>query len=204
MAVAHVEALVEEASAEAALNVLLPQLIVTATFRVYTHTGKHDLLRKLPQRLRTYRRIVQPDWLVLVLVDADTNDCRALKRQLDKYAADAGLVTRGHSSGPFSVLNRIAIEELEAWYFGDWEAVRRAYPDVPTTIPRRAAFRNSDAIVGGTWEAFERVMQMAGYFPGGLGKVAAAQSIAPHMDLARNTSRSFQVFRDALLQVSTE
>jgi hypothetical protein len=25
------------------------------------------------------------------------------------------------------VVNRLAIEELEAWYFGDWEAVRAAY-----------------------------------------------------------------------------
>jgi translation initiation factor IF-1 len=204
MSVAHVEALVEEASAEAALSVLLPQLIGTATFRIYAHTGKHDLLRKLPQRLRTYRRIVQPDWLVLVLVDADTNDCRVLKRQLDECATDAGLTTRGYGSGQFSVLNRIAIEELEAWYFGDWEAVRRAYPDVPITIPSRAAFRNPDAIAGGTWEAFERVMQTAGYFPGGLGKVEAAHSIAPHMDPVRNISRSFQIFRDALLEVARQ
>jgi hypothetical protein len=199
MTIGHVEALVEELSAEATLNVLLPQLIGDTTFRIYSHSGKPDLLRKLPQRLRTYRRILQPDWLVLVLVDADTTDCRALKRQLDEFAADAGLPTRRHKSSHFSVLNRIAIEELEAWFFGDWKAVRLAYPHVPPTIPMRAAFRDPDAIVGGTWEALERVMQSAGYFPGGLGKVEAAQTIAPHMDLSRNTSHSFQVFRDALL-----
>ncbi len=45
-------------------------------------------------------------------------------------------------------------------------------------------------------------MQNAGYFPGGLAKVDAANQIAPHMDPARNTSRSFQVLRDALLEAA--
>ena len=45
-------------------------------------------------------------------------------------------------------------------------------------------------------------MQQAAYFPRGLSKQQAAQAIAPHMDPARNTSRSFQVFRDALLEAA--
>jgi Domain of unknown function (DUF4276) len=119
---------------------------------------------------------------------------------LEQATLDAGLVSRSRASGGrYDVLNRIAIEELEAWYFGDWPAVRAAYPRVPSGVPRRARYRIPDAIAGGTWEAFERILQDAGYFPGGLPKIEAAQAIAPHTDPARNTSRSFQVFRDALL-----
>ena len=42
----------------------------------------------------------------------------------------------------------------------------------------------------------------AGYFSGGLRKIEAAEQIAPHMDPSRNTSHSFQVFRDALLEAA--
>jgi len=35
-----------------------------------------------------------------------------------------------------------------------------------------------------------------------LRKIEAAEQIAPHMDPTRNTSRSFQVFRDALIEAA--
>lgn len=203
MPLKHLEALVEEPSMEAVLQMLLPQLIGAATFRIYAHNSKDTLFRRLAGRLGAYRQMLQPGWLVLVLVDRDDDDCRALKRSLEREATAAELVTRtGAAGGDFTVLNRIVIEELEAWYFGDWQAVRKAYPRVPPRLASRAAYRQPDAVKGGTWEALERIMQQAGYFPRGLRKLQAAERIAPHMDPARNTSRSFQVFRDALLEVA--
>jgi hypothetical protein len=100
------------------------------------------------------------------------------------------------------VVNRIAIEELEAWYFGDWRAVRAAYPKVPRNAPQQASFRHPDDIAGGTWEAFERVLQGAGYFGQGLRKVEAARTIAPHLVPRRNTSPSFRALRDALQEMA--
>jgi hypothetical protein len=97
---------------------------------------------------------------------------------------------------------RIAVEELEAWYFGDWEAVRDAYPKAPPTIAVQAKYRRPDAITGGTWEAFERVMRRGGYFRGGLQKIEAARRIGEHVDPDRNTSPSFQVFRRLLDELS--
>jgi hypothetical protein len=203
MSFVHLEALVEEPSMAAALAGLLPKLISRSSWEIYAHGGRDDLLRKLPQRLRTYRRTLQPGWLILILIDRDRNDCMTIKAQLEQAAFVAGLTTRSSVEGRiFQVVNRIAIEELEAWYFGDWAAVRKAYPRVPARVSARARFRDPDAISGGPWEAFEQIMQNAGYFPGGLAKVEAAGRIAPHMDPARNTSRSFQVFRDALLQAA--
>ncbi|NLF57680.1 MAG: DUF4276 family protein, partial [Candidatus Hydrogenedens sp.] len=89
--------------------------------------------------------------------------------------------------------------ELEAWYFGDWDAVRIAYPKASPTIPGKAAYRQPDAIRGGTWEAFERVMKKAGYFKNGLRKVEAARKVAAHLNPNSNSSPSFCMFRDALL-----
>jgi hypothetical protein len=199
----HVEVLVEEASMEAALRALLPKIVGSVPCAFHSFQGKHALLQRLPQRLRTYRRTLQPDWLVLVVIDRDRDDCRQLKERMEREAALVGLSTRStNPGGPFAIINRIAVEELEAWYFGDWQAVLTAYPRVPAGIASRAPYRDPDAITGGTWEAFQRVMSEAGYFRAGLPKIEVAQKIAPNMDPMRNTSRSFQVLRNALIELA--
>ncbi len=85
------------------------------------------------------------------------------------------------------------IHSLEAWYFGDWDAVCRAYPRAPRDIPRQSRYRNPDAIPNPT-RSFEQIMQRAGYFKTGLRKVEAAREIGPYLEAERNTSHSFQVF----------
>jgi len=204
MGVTHVEFLVEEPSMEAFLWTLLPRLLGAVHFEIRTFQCKDDLLKRLPDRLRGYAWFPE-DYSIVVVVDRDNDDCRELKREMERHAAQVGLPTRTHPQrGHFTVINRIAIEELEAWYFGDWDAVRTAYSRVSENVPRRARYRDPDAIVGGTWEAFERVLQRSGYFREGLRKIEAARSIAPHLNPARNTSRSFQVLRDALLELASE
>lgn len=204
MSVEHIEVLVEEPSMEAALRTLLPKIVGRTSFEIYPFQGKEDLLSKLPDRLRAYARWVPDNWRILVIVDRDDSDCRRLKTDLENIARDTGLTTRTAARGnPYVVVNRIAIEELEAWYFGDWEAVRLSYPAVPATIPSKAKYRDPDAIAGGTWEAFERVLRQAGYFPHGLPKIETARRIAAHMSPERNTSKSFQVLRDVLLEMAT-
>ncbi len=198
----HLEVLVEEPSMEAALDVLLAKLVPRASFEIHAYHGKSDLLAKLPARLAGYAAWITDEYRILVVVDRDVEDCRALKRQLDAAANRAGLAPRGTgSAAKVRVISRIAIEELEAWFFGDWTAVRAAYPAVPVSVPTKAAFRDPDAIKGGTWEAFERILQKAGYFPGRLAKIEAARAIAPHMEPARNASASFRALRDALARL---
>lgn len=202
MAVEHVEFLVEERSMEAALQVLAPRILGKVSFTVHPHQCKQDLLGKLPGRLRGYARWLPADHRIVVVVDKDSDDCRKLKRRLERMASDAGLTTRSAARGSeYRVVNRLAIEELEAWYFGDWEAVQAAYPRVPPTVPLQARYRSPDAIRGGTWEAFERILQDAGYFASGLAKIGAARTVAVHMEPDRNTSRSFQVFHTALREM---
>jgi hypothetical protein len=203
MNVDHVEILVEEPSMEAALRVILPKVLGELSFEIRPFQCKAELLQRLPSRMLAYASYIPETWRIVVIVDRDNDDCSELKAQLEKIASDAGLRTRSKAVGnaPYVVVNRVAIEELEAWYFGDWVAVRQAYPKVSETIPLQAKYRNADAIKGGTWEAFERVLQKAGYFVGGLRKTEAARAVSKHMDPSRNTSPSFCALRDALLQL---
>ena len=197
----HLEVFVEESSAEAAFMNLLPRILGPEhEFRIHAHQGKADLLGSLHARLRGYARWLPEDWKIVVVTDKDRAGCMALKNRLEEMAQSAGLVTKTSAGGgPFSVLNRIAIEELEAWYFGDVPAVRQVFPRIPSTLDRKAPFRDPDAIGGGTWEALERILQRAGYFPGGMPKVEVARAISSKMNVHVNRSRSFQVFRDGLM-----
>ncbi|MCC7383236.1 MAG: DUF4276 family protein [Deltaproteobacteria bacterium] len=199
----HLEVLVEELSAEAALRALLPRVLGPRTFNIYPSQGKVDLLSNLEPRLRGYARWLPDTWRVLVIVDRDDEDCLELKARIETAARRAGLRTRSDDSATFQIVNRIAVEELEAWYFGDWTAVRQAYPRAARNVPRQARYRDPDAITGGTWEAFERELQRAGYFSGGLRKIEAAQQIAPRMEWARNTSPSFRALHAALVERSS-
>lgn len=204
MTVTHVEVLVEEPSAEEALRILLPKMLGKTDFAVYRHSCKNELLQRLPERLRGYAAWLPKDWRIVVVMDRDDDDCQKLKKHLDKIAENAGFATRSKSNrNQLTVVNRLIIEELEAWYFGDWKAVQKAYPKINANIPSRDKYRCPDAINGGTWEAFERVLKAAGYFKSGLRKIEAARAIAPYMDPNRNTSHSFQVLRKTLEEMAT-
>ena len=186
----HVEVFVEEPSAREALVQLLPKILPSEhTFEVHAFRDKQELLREMPKRLQAYAKWLPSDWRIVVLVDEDREDCRALKRRLVEAAEAAHLADR--------VLCRIVVEELEAWFFGDVDALRAVYPRLPSTLHRRRAYRDPDAIAGGTWEALHRLLLAHGY-AAGLVKTEAAKRIARHMDPDRNRSHSFQVFRRGL------
>lgn len=203
MLVSHIEILVEEPSIEAALRVLLPRIVGDLSFEVYRHQGKPDLLARLPERLRGYAAWLPDNYRIVVVVDRDDQDCHELKQQLEQIAFNARLRSRSQAGDkPYQVVNRLAIEELEAWYFGDWDAVRSAYPKVPPSIPKQKKYRDPDAITGGTWEVFERILQKAGYFQTGLRKIEAARAIAEHWQPQGNRSRSFQRFREVLQEMA--
>lgn len=87
-------------------------------------------------------------------------------------------------------MNRIAIEELEAWFFGDIQALRAAYPRLSANLGQRERYRDPDAIPGGTWECLERELRQVGYHKGGLQKIALARDVARHMQPERNRSQS--------------
>ena len=94
----------------------------------------------------------------------------------------------------------IAIEEGEAWLLGDNRAVKAAYPSADGSVLRRY----SNDVICGTWELLAdavyrggaEVLKRAGWQAVGREKEAWAQHIAPHVDVERNASPSFQYFRE--------
>jgi len=198
----HIEFLVEEPSAEAALFNIVPKVLEqNISFKIHSYQGKQDLLKKLFRRLRGYRPWLPEDWRIVVLIDADDEDCRVLKSNLEGVAQSAGLLTKSDVAlgSNFQVLNRLVIEELEAWFFGDVEALHAAYPRVSLSLGRKARYRNPDAIRGGTWEALERELKRVGYYSSGISKISNARMVSVYMEPERNRSKSFQVFRQGLI-----
>lgn len=193
----QIEFLVEEPSAEEALRHVLPKLVRgRVRWKLINLGSKYKLLKALPDRLAAYRdRIARGERLrVVVLVDQDTDDCTALKRQLEDMARAAGLTTKTSpdARGQFHVVNRIAVEELESWFIGDAAALRQAFTSLPAIDAGKGIFRNPDN--GGSWEALHRFLKRHGIYKSSYPKIDAARRIAPKLDLQANRSRSFQVF----------
>ena len=199
----HFEILVEEPSMEAFLDELFRNEFPDISFLIHSFQGKNDLLANLQSRLNAYAKWLPPDFRVVVLIDRDRDDCRELKRRMEDMARGAGLLTRSAAGGrPWQAVNRIVVEELEAWYFGDWGAVRAAYPRASANVPNRAAYSDPDGI-NGTWEAFHRVLKRGGYFKTGLRKIEAARAVGAEMNPRLNRSRSFTNFYDAIVEAAS-
>lgn len=193
----QLELLVEEESAEVALRPLLAKMFPGRDVQVQIRRfgGKPDLLGKLPNRLLGYAtaRARGEDIRVIVLMDRDNDDCVKLKKQLDLIAEKAGITPRSkrNGRGDFAVLNRLAVRELENWYFGDWQAVRAAFPKVPPRIP--SAYRgNPDTAPGKCSDAFERVLRNCGVAISS--KPEWGRRIGPHLSVEHNRSPSFNAF----------
>ncbi len=199
----HIEFLLEEESAKAALDILLPKLLpADTTWACFPHRGKTDLFQRLPGRLKTYARQLphQPELRVVILMDADT-DCRRRKAELEKIVADGGLLTKTTAGPgqPFRILTRLAVQELEAWFLGDRAAIQAAYPRVR---PQHfGGLSNDPDTIADTWETLWRVLREGKYYLAGKAKVEWAETIASHLDPDRNTSASFQYFRQGLAQL---
>jgi hypothetical protein len=196
------ELLVEEPSMRVVLETILPRLLSgRASFRVIDLQSRQRLLQKLPDFLRGYaRRMTNEALRLVVLVDNDRDDCRLLKARLERLTAGPGVPTRTapREDGSFVAVNRIVVEELEAWFLGDPEALRAAFPRLPDALERKAGLRDPDRISGGTWERLHRELQEAGYYRDLYPKIEVARRVAPHLLPQRNRSPSFQAFRTAV------
>lgn len=202
----HLEFLLEEASAEIALSLLLPKILPgNVTYRMHVFSGKANLKSVLPQRLKGYTWIPE-NYRLIVLIDRDSDDCKSLKQELELVALQSGLLskTAAAPSPSFQIVNRIVIEELEVWFFGDIEALCSAYPGVPASLRSKQKYRNPDNIQGGTSESLFRALQKAGYFNGHkqLPKREAARAIAEQMIPERNDSPSFKLFSTTLRKMT--
>jgi hypothetical protein len=208
----HIEVLVEDSSGKILLDCLLPQFFGvhghSNTWRLHSYRGvgriparlnsttdpaKRILLDQLPRLLRGYSKTPGVDAIVVV-VDADTRDCKAFLEELQQLAAACGAAD--------NTMFRLAIEEIEAWYFGDNQAILAAYPRANKTV--FANYRQDS--VCGTWELLADAVSPGGSaavkkigwpFAGSV-KHEWARSIGPKMNVEKNTSPSFCKLRDGL------
>lgn len=196
MNIDHLEIFVEEPSMEAFLQQFLPGTLPDhVTYTIHTHNGKHNLLKNLPFRLRGLKSWMPENYGVIIIVDKDNDDCTKLKLSIEEHLINENIPTKSNPThGLYIAASCIAVEELEAWYFGNWYAVTKAFPAISPSIPNKAAYRQCDFIQGGTWEAFERVCKNYGIFSSGLRKVEAARTIGAEIEISRNQSPSFEYF----------
>lgn len=192
----HLVLLLEEPSSEAFFRGFLPRLLPDGvTWQAVVFQGKADLLSQLEKRLKGYKAWMPTSWRIIVVVDEDREDCRRLKQRLEAAAHSADLPTKAAPrNGNFTVLNRIVVEELEAWFFGDPSALASEFEGVAPTLGQREPYRDPDRIAGGTWESLERVLQKAGHYPSGISKIDVARRMATRLNPAKNTSQSFRQF----------
>lgn len=201
------EVLVEGAADVPALKTILERrfaMVENRDFRIHPHRGKgrlpfnplsrpaldrQGLLDQLPAKLRGYGRSLPPGCCVLVVVDADDDDCRELKQSL--VAILEALPAR-----PPCVLFRIAVEETESWFIADVEAVRAAYPGANT---RDLSRFEPDAVLG-AWEALARAIGERDV----PNKRGWAERIAPHLRLDPPFSPSLGALVDGVQRILDE
>ena len=211
----HIEVLVEDSSGAKLLEHLLPQILGEQgephTWRLKPYKGigripkglatkadpaKRILLDQLPRLLQGYGKTQGIDAVVVVL-DTDRRDCKDFLQELKALA--------GCCNPAPHTLFRLAIEETEAWYLGDREALLTAYP----RAKREVLDRYEQDSACGTWELLADAV-----YPGGVAAVKKAgwplpgeikhewaEKIGPHMGLYQNKSPSFAKFRDGLIQL---
>lgn len=195
-----VHLLVEGPSERAFLEPWVNKVLKNTAFRVHPHQGKgslptdptvppnpihRGLLDQLPAKLRGFENARPRPTGVIILVDADNDDCIELARSIREIA--------GSASPNTNVIVRIAVEESEAFFLGDLAAVKRAYPHADLDL---AKGYSPDSIPdSGTWELLGRVIG-----DDGGNKVAWAAAIGPHLtvSLARSRSPSFRALLRAL------
>lgn len=209
----HFEVLVEDRSGgiviESVLEKILGKNNSIHSWRVHAYQGigriprnlnrasdptKRLLLSRLPSLLRGYGQSLRYHATVLVVVDLDSRDCLPFKQELISVLYRC--IPRPN------VKFRIAIEEVEAWLLGDRDAVKTAYPNARNAVLNQYV---QDSICG-TWEVLADAvyqggsarLRRVGYPEAGRAKREWAECIARHMDVDRNQSKSFQVFRDAV------
>lgn len=214
----HLEIFTEDLSGAKLLEKVLPKMIgpngdahswrttsfhgigrLPPNLRHEPHPRAKAILNKLPAILRAYGKMEAPDQRVVVLVDNDTKDCLAFKRELSVVADECGAAD--------ITLIRIAVQETEAWLLGDADAVATAYPKANK---RRLKEFSGDA-VHGNWEYLAdainagdaKLLAARGYPELGTRKCEWAEKIGPALDPTNNRSESFKAFASGIMRMLT-
>ncbi len=168
--------LLEEPSMKYLLDELLPQILPdNVEFQTIAHSGKRDLEKSIPRKLRGWNE--PGDIRFVILHDQDTKDCIELKKHLFDLSRETNR----------PILIRIACQEMESWYFGDVNALSIAYnrPKL-RDIAKQRKYRIPDDIPTPKEALYKLIPEHQ--------QIEGAKRVAPHMDIDNNTSISFNYF----------
>lgn len=212
----HLEVLVEDASGGKLLEALMPKLLAHNgghhTYRIHSYKGigripknlgkvgdpsKRILLDQIPRLLRGYGKTPGID-AVMIVLDSDRRDCRVFVEELREMANNC-------NPAPTNMF-RLAIEEVEAWYFGDNKALMEAYPRAKNEVLKQY---KQDSICD-TWELLadavypggSKAVKDAGWPLPGQIKYEWAEKIGPLLDLDRNVSPSFSKLKEGVARLT--
>ncbi|MUP38444.1 DUF4276 family protein [Labilibaculum euxinus] len=213
----HFEILVEGQTELTALSILMPKIVgdydVPHTWCIHKHQGigklpedltaipnklDRSLLHNFPSKLRAYSKSMSDNEIIILLLDLDdVADCLAFKNEI--------LSAKDYCFNEPNLLVRFAIEELEAWFLGDINAIKKAFVTSKTKLLNGYT---QDSICG-TWELLADIVH-----PGGFAKLNSfgkrsirileekrkwAAKIAPNMNIENNESASFNCFKEGIL-----
>jgi hypothetical protein len=211
----HFEFLVEDQSGEKAMKILAPKILGNEDdFRIHSYRGighipkglkpktdanKRMLLDQLPRLLNGYGRTPYSG-VVVVICDLDDKNQQQFMSELND-------ILNACVKKP-NALFCLAVEEFEAWYLGDLNAVLMAYPKADKNI--LGSYIN-DSICG-TWELLadavyeggQKALTKKGRMEIGRQKSIWAEIITPHMNAEENKSPSIQSMYAKLMDATSE
>ncbi|HQO34674.1 MAG TPA: hypothetical protein PLG59_08440 [bacterium] len=215
----HFEILVEDQSGKKALGVLVPEIVGKEhTVKIYAYKGigripknmrgpndpsKRLLLENLPKLLRGYGKTFRgytEDYPAAVIVVCDLD-----RKCLITFRQEMLDILNACNPKP-NTRFCFAIEEGEAWFLGDLNAIKSAYPKAKDAVLNSYI---NDSICG-TWEKLADAVYPGGasaLFSGGWQAVGAekskwAERIPPFMDIMNNQSPSFCHFCTKLRELA--
>lgn len=215
----HFEILIEDLSGKKSLEIIIPNILKDShTFKIHAYKGighlpknmkdsddasRRILLENLPKLLKGYGRTFNnypENYNVAVVLVCDLDD-----KCLKEFLKNLNDILHACNPKPKTRFC-FAIEEGEAWYMGDLNAIKSAYPSAKDSV--LDSYIN-DSICG-TWEVLADAI-----YPGGspsllkkgwkvigFEKSKWANNIAPYMDVYNNDSPSFCYFRKKIEELT--
>jgi len=173
--------LTEEPSIKNIFDVVLPQILPqNVDFRILVHQGKNDLERALTDKIASLSRIKGVK--ILITIDQDADDCKQLKQKLAELVDE-------NCACEYKI--RIVCKELESWLLGNLLAIEKAFPRFRSVLyTEKEQMRNVDKIKG---KPSDFLLRIVPEFKDRkkLPKLEFSKKIAPFLDIANNTSTSF-------------
>jgi hypothetical protein len=204
----------EDQSGGKAMDILIPKILGNdVTYKIHSYRGigriptglkpktdanKRILLDRLPKILRGYGKVRNCGTIVVI---CDLDD-----KEKGIFLSELHGVLNACNQKPETIFC-FAIEEFEAWYLGDINAVKKAYPKAKGRV--LDSYRN-DSICG-TWEVLadavydggSKALTKKGWQAVGEQKTIWAKEISPHMNVDDNKSPSFNYMREKLRNAVT-